>query len=426
MDTLYGQSTRFTHFQVSPTCAPTRSSLLTGQHEFKNGVTHTILERERLTLDAVTLADVLKGAGYSTGIFGKWHLGDEDDHQPDKRGFDEVFIHGAGGIGQLYPGSCADAPPNRENRYFDTVIKHNGTFVKTSGFCTDVFFQQALGWINERHRSTEPFFAYITTNAPHSPYISPEKYKNRFLEQGLSEELSGFYGMIENIDDNMGILMKKLEEWGLEDNTLLIFMTDNGTAAGHKVFTAGMKGHKNTQHEGGTRVPAFFRWKGKIGEGVDVNRLTAHIDIFPTLAAIGGTKLPLEQVEGRSLIPLLKDPESEWRDRFLFTHIGRWPKGEDPDKYKFHKCAVRSERFRFIDNTELYDMEKDPGQTTDVSEQHPEVVARMKEAYDRWWNEIKPLLVNEDAVYEGSAPFVQGYNDQLKTKGIPRWQPPVF
>src|SRR5262249_48875430 len=147
LDRLHQESVRFTDFHVSPTCSPTRSALMTGRHEFKNGVSHTINERERLTLTAITLPQVLKRAGYRCGIFGKWHLGDEDDYQPGRRGFDEVFIHGAGGIGQSYSGSCGDAPGNK---YFDPVIRHNGKFVKTAGYCTDVFFRQALAWIDER------------------------------------------------------------------------------------------------------------------------------------------------------------------------------------------------------------------------------------------------------------------------------------
>ncbi|MFC2156490.1 arylsulfatase [Acidobacteriota bacterium] len=427
LDSLHSQSLRFTRFQVSPTCAPTRSSLLTGRHEFKNGVTHTILERERLTLDAVTLADVLKNAGYSTGIFGKWHLGDEDDHQPERRGFDEVFIHGAGGIGQKYPGSCADVPPNQENRYFDPVIRHNGTFKKTRGFCTDVFFRQALGWINEQRTKDRPIFSLIVTNAPHSPYIAPDNYIKRFLESGLDEKLSGFYGMIENIDDNVGILVNKLKEWGLEDNTLLIFMTDNGTAAGHGIHTAGMRGNKGTPWEGGTRVPAFFRWKERIPEGVDVDRLTAHIDIFPTLAEIAKAELPMNgQVEGRSLVPLLQDASAEWNDRFLFTHVGRWKKGADPDLSKFDRCAVRNQRFRFMNNEELFDLETDPGQEKNVIDDHPEQVEMMRDAYDSWWAECRPLMVNEDTIYEGTAPYIKNYNRQLEDQGIPDWEPPVY
>src|SRR5215211_5921758 len=174
IDRLHAEGVRFTDFHVSPTCAPTRSALMTGRHEFKNGVTHTILERERLTRKATTLPQVLKTAGYTTGIFGKWHLGDEPDYWPSKRGFDEMFIHGAGGIGQTFAGSCGDAPGNT---YFGPAILHNGTFVKTKGYCTDVFFAQATRWM-ESVKPRKPFFCCITTNAPHEPLqVRPEDEK---------------------------------------------------------------------------------------------------------------------------------------------------------------------------------------------------------------------------------------------------------
>lgn len=201
LDALYDRSTRFDRFLVSPTCSPTRAALLTGRYPEQNGVTHTHSERERLSPDSVTLAEVLAAAGYRCGIFGKWHLGDEDEYQPGARGFEESFIHGAGGIGQAYDNSCADAPGNR---YFDPLIRHNGRFVQTEGFCTDVFVSAAIGWMNQHHDGDQPLFVYIPTNAPHSPYHAPQDFKQRFLDVGFSEDQAGFYGMIENIDGNMG------------------------------------------------------------------------------------------------------------------------------------------------------------------------------------------------------------------------------
>lgn len=427
LDKLHARSTRLTCFQVSPTCAPTRSSLMTGRHEFKNGVTHTILERERLCLDATTLALMLQQSGYATGIFGKWHLGDEDAYQPQRRGFDEVFIHGGGGIGQKYPGSCADVPHNQPHRYFDPVIRHNGDFVQTEGFCTDVFFRQAMGWIHSRRHPDQPFFAYIATNAPHSPYIAPEACCKPFLDQGLTSDLAGFYGMIVNIDENVGILMNKLEQWDLEENTLILFMTDNGTALGDKVYNAGMKGKKCTSDEGGTRVPAFFCWKNHLSAGVDIAALTAQIDIFPTFAELAGAPLPPhDQVEGRSLLPLLQNPQSKWEDRFLFMHVGRWNTSREIKDFKYKGCAVRSSRFRFVNNSELYDMAVDPGQTQNVIDLHPEVVDSMRAAYEVWWKQVCSQMVNEEASYSGQAPFEEAYERQLKSTGIPAWMPFVI
>src|SRR5438128_1131291 len=195
MDRLHAEGVRFTDFHVSPTCSPTRSALMTGRHEFKNGVTHTIFERERLTLNATTLAQVLKQSGYTTGIFGKWHLGDEDAYQPDRRGFDEVFIHGGGGIGQIYPGSCGDAPGHT---YFDPAIKHNGRFEKTKGYCTEVFVGQALKWI-ESVKGKQPFYAYIPTNVVHAPLqVSPEN-EARYAGKVSDANTAKYFGMCANL-----------------------------------------------------------------------------------------------------------------------------------------------------------------------------------------------------------------------------------
>ena len=236
LDALRSQSVRFTDFHVSPTCSPTRSALMTGRHEFKNGVTHTILERERLTLKATTIAQLLKSAGYTTGIFGKWHLGDEAEYQPNRRGFDEVFIHGAGGIGQTYPGSCGDAPGNG---YFDPAILHNGKFEKTKGYCTDLFYQQATKWIDEQRKGDKPFFAYIPSNAPHGPYIARPEDKALYEGKSLPANAESFFGMIHNIDQNVGQLLARLDEWGIAENTLVVFMNAVAASGGYYVATAG-------------------------------------------------------------------------------------------------------------------------------------------------------------------------------------------
>src|SRR5882672_7329594 len=202
LDSFAKESIRFTDFHVSPTCSPTRCALMTGRHEFRSGVTHTIFERERMSLKAVTIAQVLKSAGYTTGIFGKWHLGDEPSYQPNRRGFDEVFIHGAGGIGQTYAGSCGDAPGNR---YTDPALLHNGKFEKTKGYCTDLFFGQAIKWMDEKRKGTAPFFTYIPLNVAHSPLQCPEENFKHY-EGKVPENVAKFFGMIETNDRNFGIL----------------------------------------------------------------------------------------------------------------------------------------------------------------------------------------------------------------------------
>ena len=448
MDKLRSQSISLEDFQVSPTCAPTRSAIMSGRHPFKNGITHTILERERMALELTTLPQVLKKGGYTSGIFGKWHLGDEQEYQPDSRGFDEVFIHGAGGIGQAYPGSCADAP---NNMYFDPAIKHNGTFVKTKGFCTDIFFAQALSWIKEKSKADEPFFTYITTNAPHGPFIAPESYREKFNKKGYTKNAQGYYGMIENIDTNLGVLMEKLDTWGISDNTILIFMSDNGKTWGGDTrnvhgytYNAGMKGFKGSAHEGGTRVPFFIRWPGKFKAGKEVDDLLNHYDILPSLAEIAGIDISdIPNLDGQSFLPYLINDSHKSADRYRFVHGGRWPlnpnnvngqeidkrwvgtdESSNPENSKFKNCAVRNERYRFINNSELYDLKNDPGQKTNVAAENPEVVEQMREAYNEWWNSVGPFMVNESAALTAEKPFWVEYKKQEESSGIKDWKKP--
>jgi arylsulfatase len=421
IDRLHAEGVRFTDFHVSPTCSPTRSALLTGRHEFKNGVTHTTQERERLTPSAVTLAQVLKSAGYTTGIFGKWHLGDESDHWPNRRGFDEMFIHGAGGIGQTHAGSCGDAPGNT---YFNPAILHNGKFVKTAGYCTDVFFDQALSWI-EVVKGGRPFFCYIATNAPHAPLEVRPEDEARYADKVEDKNVAKFFGMIANIDDNVGRLLEKLARWGLEENTLVIFMNDNGGTVGVNVFNAGMRGSKNSAWLGGTRAASLWRWPGTL-QPADCGRVAAHIDVFPTLAELAGADLPENaktQVEGRSLVPLLENPAATWEDRLLFTHIGRWPKGADIDDYKYSNCSVRTSRWHLVSpghrepQWQLFDVEADPGETNDVAQRDAEIVQQLDTAYDRWWASLPPYLVNETAVGPKVNPFKELYWAQFGGTG---------
>jgi arylsulfatase A-like enzyme len=405
LDALHARSVRFRDYHASPTCSPTRAALLTGRHEFRSGVTHTINERERLDPRAFTLAQLLKQIGYFTGIFGKWHLGDEADHQPGRRGFDEVFIHGGGGIGQTYPGSCGDAPGNR---YSDPAILHNGVFEKTKGYCTDLFFDEALRWIDGRRKESSPFFCLITTNAPHLPLQCPAKYEALYAGKVTPDEAK-FFGMIANIDDNVGKLLARLKEWNLEENTIVVFMTDNGGTVGIKLFNAGMRGAKVTPYLGGTRVPLFVSWPGHFPQGVDVDALTAHIDVFPTFAELTGAKIPAN-LDGRSLVPLLRDKNAAWPDRTLFTHVGRWDKGK-ADASKYVLCSVRTSQYHLVQASkkdvvwQLFDVRAEYGEQTDLAAKHPDVVRDLRGRLDRWWKEIRPDLVNEDAVGPRYNPF---------------------
>ena len=415
VDAFKKESLLFTQFHVSPTCSPCRSSLMSGRHEFKNGVTHTILERERMSLKTVTLAQMLKSTGYTTGIFGKWHLGDEEAYRPESRGFDEVYIHGGGGIVQTYPGSCGDAPGNTN---IDPALWHNGKFEKTKGYCTDLFFGQAIRWMDTQRSGPQPFFAYIPLNAAHGPHVVPEEYYKQYLgKPGVNEDTAKFFGMTENIDTNFGVLLRKLKDWGIEQNTLVIYFSgDNGGTSGTKIFNAGMRAGKGSPYQGGTRAAAFFRWPaGGIPAGAQCDALSAHLDIYPTLAEITGAKLSDEvqqQVEGHSLWPLLKNPKTGWADRTLVHHVGRWARGKAAES-KYHHCAIQDSRFTLVNNEELYDLKADPGETKNVITEHPDEVAKLRAAYDQWWRAVQPLLVNENAVGPKINPMKELYWKQF-------------
>jgi arylsulfatase len=379
----------------------------------------------------VTVPQALQKAGYRTGLFGKWHLGDEEEYLPQNRGFDEVLMHGAGGIGQY---GWGDFKANTENTYFDNVLLHNDTVVRTKGFCTDLFFEAALAWIRKQEKTDDPWFALISLNAPHGPMIAPDSCKERFLEEGYDDKTAGRYGMIENIDANVGRLMGRLAQWQVLGDTLVIFMTDNGMAMpmikrNGKQFAAhnaGMRGAKNSPEEGGTHVPSFWHWQGVLGEGVDIPALSAHIDLYRTFCELAGVEVPESKLPpgGRSLVPLLEDPQAEWPDRELFVHCGRWNAG-DREKMKYIKCAVRTQQWRLVDNHRLYDISQDPGQKQDVAAQHPEVVEKLRAAYDQWWKSTEQYLVNEglSRVKPGTFSLQRLYRKQHEEGCIPEWQP---
>jgi len=378
LDALYRQSVRLTDFHVGPTCSPTRASLMTGRYCNRTGVWHTVMGRSLLRRDEVTMADIFAAGGYRTGIFGKWHLGDNYPFRPQDRGFQEVLIHGGGGVGQT--------PDHWGNDYFDDTYWHNGVPEKHSGYCTDVWFDGALRFI-EANRD-RPFFAYIATNAPHSPFHVAEKYRRLYAGQDVPN--ANFYGMITNIDENMGRLRSRLRTLGLEENTILIFMTDNGTAAGFrggKGFNAGMRGTKGSEYDGGHRVPCFLRWPaGGLGGGKDLDRLTAHIDLLPTLMEICRLPQPAGvTLDGASLVPLLRDAAAHWPDRVLVTDSQRL---EHPQKWR--QSAVMTDRWRLVNGKELYEIRVDPGQKNDVSGRHPEMVEKLRRAYEEWWASVSP------------------------------------
>jgi len=378
LDALYRQSVRLTDFHVGPTCAPTRASLVTGRYCNRTGVWHTVMGRSLLRRDEVTMADVFTAGGYRTGIFGKWHLGDNYPFRPQDRGFQEVLVHGGGGVGQT--------PDFWGNDYFDDTYWHNGAPEKHSGYCTDIWFDGAMRFI-EGNRD-RPFFVYLATNAPHGPYNVAQRYSDAYEDKEAPN--ADFYGMIANIDENMGRLLDRLRTLGLEENTILIFLTDNGTAAGFqrgKGFNAGMRGTKGSEYDGGHRVPCFVRWpaEGLVG-GRDVSRLTAHLDLLPTLIEMCGLpKPPGVTFDGTSVLSLLKGQAGAWADRVLVTDSQRI---ERPEKWR--QSAVMTDRWRLVNGKGLYDIHADPGQENDIAGAHPEVVQELRDAYEKWWADVSP------------------------------------
>jgi arylsulfatase A-like enzyme len=316
LDALHARSVRLTNFHVDPTCSPTRSALLTGRYSSRTGVWHTIRGRSLLRKDEVTLPQTLAAAGYRTGIFGKWHLGDNYPYRAQDRGFQESLVLGGGGVGQT--------PDSWGNDYFDDTFLRNGKPEAQTGYCTDVFFRAATEFIERNRR--HPFFAYIATNAPHSPYLVADTYSRPFREAGIPSPRAEFYGMIANIDENVGRLMARLDEWGLRDDTIVVWMTDNGSAAGTGDgggFGAGMRGRKGSEYDGGHRVPCFLSRGSQWRPNRDVGRLTAHIDLMPTLLELCGVPFPKNvEFDGKSLVPLLREKPEAWPERTLFVRNG--------------------------------------------------------------------------------------------------------
>ena len=403
LDRHHADTVRFTDYHVGTTCAPTRSGLLTGHHCNSAGVWHTIGGRSLLREDEWTLADALREAGYRTGHFGKWHLGDSQPFRPHERGFETSIYHAGGGIG--------NTGDHWGNDYFDDTYFVNGVPTSFEGYCTDVFFREGIRFIEEHQN--EPFFCYIATNAPHGPLNVEPRYVDMYRESTPHEDRARFYGMISNIDENFGLLQNRLEELGLTDNTILVFMTDNGTATGVELdedghalegpgsFNAGMRGKKGSPYDGGHRVPFLVRFpiRGFSG-GRDVNTLASYIDFMPTLLDLCGVDVPPERsFHGQSLVPLMEgDADDSWHSRVLVTDTQRVA-----DPVKWRKSAVMRENWRLVNGNELYDLRTDPGQKADIAAENPDIVGELRSAYDRWWELVSdqfdrdtPIALGQD------------------------------
>lgn len=456
LDQLYRESVRLTDFHVSPFCTPTRAALMTGRYPARTGPYRTSSGRTMLHTDERTISNVFADAGYVTGMVGKWHLGDNAPHRPQDRGFQNVVWHRCGGIGQ--------ASDYYGNDYFDDTYERNGRYEKFEGYCTDVWFTEAMRFAEENQ--TKPFFLYLATNAPHGPYrVAPEwsdPYKDTVKWKGGAE----FYGMIANIDHNLGLLRTKLVELGLAENTILIFITDNGTSNGiarsavgpddYRGFNAGMRGVKSTVFEGGHRVPFFIHWPaGGLTGARDAAHLSAHIDVLPTLAELCGISLaenpasdaesgpvgnpkrkrgPQEvsdssltrrvtrRLDGVSFAAQLKDPHAPpHRDRYIAQLHGgaRFVHREQP----WDTSCVVKDRWRLIDGEKLYHLDRDPLQNRDISAAHPDKVAELRALYEEFWGSVSGRMtpVSIDLGNLAQNPTLLCSQDWYLPVGNPPW-----
>jgi arylsulfatase A-like enzyme len=388
LDKFADEGIEFTRFYCNPVCSPTRAGLMTGRHYYRTGVIHTSRGGAKMHGDEVTIAERFRDAGYKTGIFGKWHLGDNYPMRPQDQGFEESLVHKSGGIGQS---------PDKPNSYFNPLLWHNGKQIKTQGYCTDVFFNSAIQFIDKNRHN--PFFVYLPTNAPHTPLEIAIQYSEPYKEIGLNDATARVYGMVTNIDENIGKLILKLEELNLRENTLIIFLSDNGPQQPR--FNSGLRGLKSSTYEGGIRVPFFLQLPSRFLQSRKINTISAHIDIFPTLleiCKINSSNNP--NIDGISLLPLLEGIEENLPERKLFLQCHR---GLEPKQYQ--NCAVITQIYKMVGSPEtflnenfkisdvpvleLYDLVNDPSEKNNIADKYPEIVSSLRKSYDTWFEDVK-------------------------------------
>ena len=385
LDRLHGQSVRFSDFHSTPMCTPTRGQLMTGQDAVRNGATSVTGGRSFIRPGIPTMAEIFAGAGYRTGIFGKWHLGDSYPHRPNDRGFQEAVTHHGWGF---------TSAPEFANTMSDGRYFHNEVERKFTGYCTDFWFDQAMAWMKKQRDARQPFLCYLPLNAPHFPLVVPRKYSapyervtldspKRYQKEGQS--VAGFFGMIANIDENIARLDAFLDTNGLRENTILVFMTDNGGTAGVRVWNAGLREGKTTFYEGGHRVPFWIRWPaGRLGAPRDIATPAQAQDALPTLLELTGVKAPANaRFDGLSLAGLLRDnrplPDRTFVVQYSQAKLKKWD------------SAVVWNQWRLVHGQELYDVQADRAQEKDLAAQRPEIVAQLRAHYEKWWDELEPL-----------------------------------
>ncbi|MBN1806267.1 MAG: arylsulfatase [Sedimentisphaerales bacterium] len=445
IDAMARRSGSMKNFYVSPVCAPTRACLMTGRYNYRTRVVDTYVGRAMMEPEETTVAEILRDSGYETGIFGKWHLGDNYPMRPMDQGFTESLVIRSGGIGQ------PSDPPGGEGKYTDPILADNGKLKQFKGYCTDIYFDRAMSWISECTARSKSFFAYIPTNAPHSPFHDVpqqlyEQYKamdlsNRNFPQDKGHKLpddnnpdnrARIYAMITNIDDNIGRLFARLDRLGITNNTIVIFMVDNGPNG--RRYVAGFKGMKSYVYEGGIHSPFFFHWPAVVKPGTSSDRIAAHIDILPTILESCGLPRPDGlKLDGRSILPLLQGKKIAWHDRTIYIQTHR---GDTPVLY--HHFAARNQRWKLLHASgfgresfegrpkfELYDMTADPLEQNDLAVQRPEIVSAMRRQYEQWFADVGSTRADNytpPKIYIGTAhenPVVLTRQDWRHLKGRP-------
>ncbi len=391
IDSLAAQSVVFDRFYVSPVCAPTRASLLTGRYHPATGTTWVTNRMEVMREDEITIAEMLQSAGYRTGLFGKWHQGKQFPHDPVGQGFDEFLGFTEGHI----------------NNYFDGKLTHNFEEVPFKGYLPDFLTEKAIAYMNQE----TPFFTMIAYNTPHSPFQVPDQYFDKYKAKGLNDKDASIYGMVENIDDNVGRLMSFLEQSGKLENTIVIFMTDNGPNGVR--YNGGMKGIKGHLDEGGVRVPFFMRIPGK--GHLMIKPWAAHIDVLPTLVDLLEIEVPSDiEIHGKSLLPLIEE-NGKWEDRYFFTHHVNLDFDTIPG-------AIRNQRYLLTlqkNKKELYDLGNDYSQTQNIIEENPRLLAEMEREYLEWFQEVIKMGVDPPKIQVGhpSVPSVELPASDAKKEG---------
>ena len=380
-DRLHAESVRFTDFHVAPMCSPTRGQLMTGMDAMRNGATAVCQGRSMVRSGIKIMPQFFREAGYATGLFGKWHLGDSYPYRPQDRGFDEVLSFRAWGISSL-----ADY---WMNDYFDPWLLRRGEYQRQKGYCADIFFAEAMKWIAQCQSEQKPFFVYLPTNTPHVPELVAAQYAAAYTGKYKGTAMPrDFYGMIANLDENVGKLEAFLKQAGLRDNTILIFLSDNGTQNGdaEKIFNAGMRDRKTSVYEGGHRVPLFVRWiDGKLQHGTDLSELTQVQDLLPTLVELCGLRAGEAKFDGVSLKGLLTGRQTQLADRMGVSQYR-------VDGGKWSSAVVMWNKWRLLAGNKLYDLKSDPHQDNDLQREHPEIVGKMNAFYDAWYASAKPLF----------------------------------